>query len=271
MKRKIHLVYALIDPITNIVRYIGKSSCGMSRPRNTSGERKGNTRKARWLTKLYRLGKVPEIAIIQRYGSEEDALNGERVWIRRFRETGVDLTNLTDGGDGVCGLQHTESTKQLLRERRAEQPGHRFTPSQRKHMSDAAKGKKKSIEHREALSESVKKAWKDGKLKSTAEFIRQPEVRQRISTSIQKLYLQGKESPFVDPIIHTKCMATRKIRGPWHSEITKKKIAETLTGRKQSEETKEKKSLALKGRKLSMERRLQMIEVWKHRKYRRVV
>ena len=60
------LVYALIDPRTGAVRYIGKSSTGMRRPRQHINKcyLAGDDYKARWIRQLLSLGLTYEIAIL---------------------------------------------------------------------------------------------------------------------------------------------------------------------------------------------------------------
>lgn len=43
-----------------------------------------------------------------------NALWWEVRWIKAFRDAGYDLVNLTDGGDGVKGLVHSEESKELM-------------------------------------------------------------------------------------------------------------------------------------------------------------
>ncbi|MDE2022100.1 MAG: hypothetical protein KGI71_04315, partial [Patescibacteria group bacterium] len=64
--------------------------------------------------------------------SEEQAIADEIKQITQLRQDGYALVNQTNGGDGIAGFSHSYET--------------------RKKMSDAAKGKPKSIEHRKKIS-----------------------------------------------------------------------------------------------------------------------
>ena len=58
------LVYGLIDPRNDQLRYIGKSCKGMRRARASSKELKEKTHKGRWLLQLNDLGIAPIIVIL---------------------------------------------------------------------------------------------------------------------------------------------------------------------------------------------------------------
>lgn len=62
--------------------------------------------------------------------SEQQAIEDEIKWIRQLREQGFELTNKTDGGQGVCGLRHSEETKKRLSEmNKGKQPRLGWVPS----------------------------------------------------------------------------------------------------------------------------------------------
>lgn len=101
--------------------------------------------------------------------TEQEAIDLEIKTIREYRSK-YTLTNITDGGEGVSGLQHSKSTKQRLSELakvqwdnpetrekliKARRLGH-SKPEARAKMSESQKGKVLSGEHRKKISESMK-------------------------------------------------------------------------------------------------------------------
>lgn len=98
MQAKRHLIYGLTDPRTGALRYVGRSSSGLRRPRDPHGRRCQN-----WINSLKKLGLLPTIIIIQEFDptdNVDDVLNTwERHWIAYYRSKGANLTNLTDGGE----------------------------------------------------------------------------------------------------------------------------------------------------------------------------
>lgn len=45
----------------------------------------------------------------------EDVLNMEKIIIKNFKDLGIELYNMTNGGEGILGYSHTDETKQKLR------------------------------------------------------------------------------------------------------------------------------------------------------------
>lgn len=79
-----------------------------------------NRHKVHTILKAHRDGKEVLVEILQRNMTEQEALNKEieliALYGRRDTKTGC-LTNLTDGGDGVSGMVHTEESRKLASQR----------------------------------------------------------------------------------------------------------------------------------------------------------
>ena len=112
-KSKKYLIYALIDPITNMIRYVGKSAKGMKRPKEhfTPGALKKKSYRSSWIKSLKKNYDVrPDIEILESFEDNVDRYvinEAEIFWIGYLRYIGCPLTNLTDGGDGVSGWKST--------------------------------------------------------------------------------------------------------------------------------------------------------------------
>ena len=74
------------------------------------------------VTKLNRTGSAFEVRMVAIGLSEEEAFALERDRIKFWREANVDLTNLTDGGEGISGFRHTEETRKTLSEKNKGKP-----------------------------------------------------------------------------------------------------------------------------------------------------
>lgn len=99
-------IYALCDPNTLRVRYVGKSNNPKERLSGHLSERSlraGNEKNA-WLKSLLLQGLRPVLIILQEitHGCWAEA---ERAWICLFRMQGCSLTNTSDGGEGVLDQQ----------------------------------------------------------------------------------------------------------------------------------------------------------------------
>jgi hypothetical protein len=105
-----YLVYALIDPISNEIRYIGQSTKGMSRPKDHLRPSRYSRKDKRyhvycWIAKLARSGLKPKIQVIEKIESlnKMELDNAERKWIAECRKNGANLCNHTNGGEGTIG------------------------------------------------------------------------------------------------------------------------------------------------------------------------
>ena len=179
---KSFIIYGLVDPRTGQLRYIGKSSSGMKRPRRHFYEDARllpHLHVSRWIRQLQSQGLTYQIVVFQELPDAEGLSEAEIGWIAYFRKVGCPLTNLTDGGDGMSGFRHTDATRAKMSEaakNRGEayalnmskvQMGHIVSPEtarkislskkalsdeSRRNISNAQKGKKRSLESREKQS-----------------------------------------------------------------------------------------------------------------------
>lgn len=138
-------IYTLTDPITNEVRYIGKSVRPEERLQNQCNER-SNTYRCHWIQSLKKLGLKPIQNIIEKLPISEDWQTRECYWIKKFREEGARLTNCTDGGDGVTNISG-ESKERMAKT----WIGRKHKPETLIKLSAASKGRVKTPEQKEAM------------------------------------------------------------------------------------------------------------------------
>ncbi len=156
------------------------------------------------------------------------------------------LCNLTNGGEGISGHNHSESTKQKISEKnKGKAPwskGKLFTTTHRQRISNSKKGQLVSKEHRRKISKANKGQvpWIIGKQHSK-------ETKQKMSKSHKGKGLGRIVSE------ETRCKLSKAIQGKKLSEETKRKISKTLKGnipwnkgKKLSSEHKRKLSAAMK-------------------------
>lgn len=123
-----YLVYALLDPDTHEVRYVGKSSRGLARARahfEPAYSQRHRGYKANWLKALQTSGKRPVICVLSRHASNEEVLQAEMDYIRLYRQLGARLTNQTAGGEGTVGRR--PSSEEIERSA-AKRRGRTYTP-----------------------------------------------------------------------------------------------------------------------------------------------
>jgi len=95
-------IYTLEHPITNEIRYVGKTNSPKRRLHHhwTVGH-KLNNKTGNWLKNLKKLKLKPIMTIIDETTSDWQQL--EMYWISQFKTWGFKLTNHTDGGEGAYG------------------------------------------------------------------------------------------------------------------------------------------------------------------------
>ena len=96
------------------------------------------------VSKLSRIGSAFEVRIVASGLSEEEAFSLERERIQFWRESGADLTNMTNGGEGVSGFRHSDFTKKIWSEQRK---GRAVPEEGRLKRSKTLKGRPKVPEH----------------------------------------------------------------------------------------------------------------------------
>lgn len=117
-----NIIYALVDPRTSSARYVGMSTRGSARPEEhlwmaQNGE---HTHKASWIRSLDKLGLAYGIEVLEECETPEELPERERYWIKKLRAEGADLTNHTDGGEGL--LNPDDSVRRKIADNMP--PGH---------------------------------------------------------------------------------------------------------------------------------------------------
>lgn len=143
-------IYALLDPRTREIRYIGKTDKLAARLRLHIRTRE-NTYKSHWIQSLVAKGLRPIMQIIDKvYVHEWQA--AEAAYIIFFKEQGCNLTNATPGGDGLGSGQDNPQfrkprTPEVKAKIRAKLMGHGVSAETRARMSAGIKGKCKGRKH----------------------------------------------------------------------------------------------------------------------------
>ena len=124
-------IYVLIDPITNMVRYVGKANNVTQRySAHLNRARKHQIHKKNWVESLKKQGLKPIIEVVDIVPINE-WIFWETYWISQMKTWGFDLINYTNGGDGCTfgnqtsfkkghkawlGKNHSEETKKKIGE-----------------------------------------------------------------------------------------------------------------------------------------------------------
>lgn len=152
-------IYAIYNPQKpNEIRYIGKtinlkkrlythiylSKKGLKRPLNL------------WIKKILDNNILPAIKIIENV-NEKNWADREKYWINFYKNE--KLLNLTDGGESNYGYIPSEETKKKISESNKGKhnywKGKNFSEEHKKNISKGGKGKKRSLQTKKNISNSL--------------------------------------------------------------------------------------------------------------------
>lgn len=86
------LIYALNCPVTGRTHYVGKTTCGMRRPKQHMTH-SHNEKITEWVNNLKELGTAPVIIVLETVREEDDINERELYWIQRMINDGQILLN----------------------------------------------------------------------------------------------------------------------------------------------------------------------------------
>lgn len=139
-------VYALIDPRSDQVRYIGKALDVRLRDRNHFNQSKyERSPKAAWIRGLRAEGLRPDSIVLEECSPDESAAR-EKYWIARARWRGIPLLNMKHGGQGR--LNTSEETRARIS---AAVKGKGHGPEWRAAHAATMRGRKASAETKEKM------------------------------------------------------------------------------------------------------------------------
>lgn len=127
-------IYALCEPHSRMVRYIGKADRPAYRfKQHLRQSVRAKTHLGNWLRSLLSLGEKPALVVLREVPDAHREIAEER-YIRIARSLGMKLVNGTDGGDGC----------------------HRPPPETRAKMGSGWRGKRRSEDSKEKMSTAKK-------------------------------------------------------------------------------------------------------------------
>lgn len=203
-------VYALCDPNTEEIRYVGKTittphSRLLAHLREARSDR-GPSYKRNWIRSLLRQDETPTVRTLE-YGEWASDFLSEReiYWIAFLNEEGCRLTNATKGGDGGANegflahakimwtddkkKAHSKRMREWYAERMRSGKGDTQGSEESKKQRVATRNKWIDNGGREILSAAIKKALEDPEKRNRMyESTQSPERRKKISESGKRRY-----------------------------------------------------------------------------------
>jgi group I intron endonuclease len=177
-------IYKITDELGN-TRYIGKSN----NPRRRLYQHikdKSNLHKFNWLNSIIKRGHKPIIEIIEKV-SIDSWKEREIYWISKFKEDGIDLINMTIGGDGAEGMIHTEESKQRMRKSKLGIP---LSEDHKKNISEAVKLKSQETPNYNRSGNNLKQPLDRDLLYQLyiTENLSMPEIAEKLDCSEKKVW-----------------------------------------------------------------------------------
>ena len=197
-----NVIYILLEPETNEIRYVGKAVDLYSRIRNHYKPSKliSKTHKNNWVNKLLNEGKYFDVLVVEEVENENHLNEAEIKWIKYYKDLGCDLTNGTNGGDGgkmppesIERMRQSKLGKKLSEEHKFKisegNKGHIVTEETKEKLREARKTYIVSDETKQKMSDSRigKTSWKKGKTSSLETREKQKLARLNYLTKINNL------------------------------------------------------------------------------------
>jgi hypothetical protein len=172
-------IYELLDPRNKEIRYVGKTNNPKHRYSQHLYCSKYNKRTSycvSWIKSLLEIGLEPILEIKEEFNNESECFLREIELISEYRNNGVRLTNLTDGGEGQSGRVVSEETRKKTSETKKLKPhpylgkkrpkyigdkisasliGRKLTTEHKRKLSNAKIGKKQSEGHKKSISNAL--------------------------------------------------------------------------------------------------------------------
>ena len=125
-----NVIYVLIDPDSQKIRYVGYTSNSKRRlvEHLLPSKLKAKTHKNDWIKSLLKIGLKPELICLQEYETAEELPKAEESWYKLLISRGEDLTNDPEAiglntprtfgqiTRGFAGKHHTEASKRKTSE-----------------------------------------------------------------------------------------------------------------------------------------------------------
>lgn len=150
-------IYGLFCPLTDDLRYIGKSVDPDERlRRHLDAARKPKNYNQRWIASLVRQGLRPAMSVLLEVAQDEDWAEVERAMIAEAKACGLRLTNTAIGGEGIL-IDDPVVEKRRQRAIRVAWEN----PELRARQADRVKAHSGTAEARSIASARTRRLWSD--------------------------------------------------------------------------------------------------------------
>jgi len=170
-------IYKLICPISNEIRYVGKTTQTLNKRLSVHLSCKTKCHRVSWITSLKNKGFKPLIELIEEV---EDYvwIEKEIYWIKYYKDQECNLCNHTLGGEGQRGVKFSEETRKKMSNSRK---GYKHRPESILKMKENIKKRVITDEWRKNMSKSANnKGSNNGNTNLTEKIV--VEIKKRLFT-----------------------------------------------------------------------------------------
>jgi len=150
-------IYILSHPITNEIKYVGKTNSIKRRLQGHIDYARNPKKKRRyvsyWILKLLKEDLRPILTVLEEC-DDTNWIERERYWINFYKNQSCKLCNLTEGGEGTHGYEYPEYLKEIRKNARL---GWNFPEDVKNKISNSLKRKVKCVTDN-IVFDSVKEA-----------------------------------------------------------------------------------------------------------------
>lgn len=150
------IIYTLSHPVTNEVRYVGKTNQALNKRLSDHHFCKHNKHKSNWLKGLRKNGlvaKIEELVVVD----QDNWIDEERFYIGYFKFLGFRLLNICEGGEGVTFTQEVKDkiSRSNTGKMRSRETKERISQLNKLGII-GTRGKSHSEDHKKYLSQKLK-------------------------------------------------------------------------------------------------------------------
>jgi len=104
-------IYVLKDPLTDVIKYVGKTkNVNRRRIEHNYISKKFSSKKSNWVPSLKRKGLTPTLEVIE-VCDVNNWIEREIFWIKFYKAQGIELKNTAEGGGGNHGMKMSDESR----------------------------------------------------------------------------------------------------------------------------------------------------------------
>ncbi len=203
-------IYTLAHPITNEIRYVGKT-VNLKKRYIQHITNSVKTHCKSWINSLLKDNLLPKMEVLEETNNELKWEQLEQYWINQLQQWGYSLTNHTSGGEGRHNSIVSKETRNKMAAKRI---GKILSTESKLKISEKNKGKIRSNSNKNKISQSLKDFYKvhEHPIKGFKRSTCNNKLVAEQVLQIRKLLLEGKYNSQIAPLFNVSKATIQQIR-----------------------------------------------------------